>query len=140
MYAESTKNTQVALEGFPSGAPSFEGALCAGNTQFDWVPDEEPTTLPEAQKALCRACPMVQQCLQWATTTGAVGIWGGTTAAERRYKPRSTDAPAPLHPGPGDDSFYRQGCRCVECRAAQAAKMRRQRHQRRQRQQRKVKS
>lgn len=36
-------------------------------------------------KAVCRRCPVVEQCLDWAVKAGqAEGIWGGVTASERR--------------------------------------------------------
>ena len=39
----------------------------------------------ENAKAVCRGCPVEQQCLAWALTTGQdAGIWGGLTADERR--------------------------------------------------------
>jgi WhiB family transcriptional regulator, redox-sensing transcriptional regulator len=39
----------------------------------------------EQAKAVCRRCPVVQQCLAWALTSGQdAGIWGGLTPEERR--------------------------------------------------------
>ncbi|MGD1222580.1 MULTISPECIES: WhiB family transcriptional regulator [Streptomyces] len=39
----------------------------------------------EEAKAVCRACPVRDACLRWALDTGqAIGIWGGTSEAERR--------------------------------------------------------
>ncbi|MET9387507.1 WhiB family transcriptional regulator [Streptomyces sp. NPDC002928] len=36
-------------------------------------------------KAVCRRCPVMKQCLNWAIRVDPVeGIWGGTTEAERR--------------------------------------------------------
>ncbi|MFF0222081.1 WhiB family transcriptional regulator [Streptomyces sp. NPDC004629] len=36
-------------------------------------------------KAVCRHCPVTEQCLAWALDAGPVeGIWGGTTEGERR--------------------------------------------------------
>lgn len=36
-------------------------------------------------KALCARCPVMEQCRDWAVTSGeSEGIWGGTTPAERR--------------------------------------------------------
>ncbi|MGP4085969.1 WhiB family transcriptional regulator [Streptomyces sp. KR55] len=36
-------------------------------------------------KAVCRRCPVVEQCLDWAIQVGQVeGIWGGMTDSERR--------------------------------------------------------
>ena len=36
-------------------------------------------------KAVCRHCPVMEECLAWALTADPVeGIWGGTTEGERR--------------------------------------------------------
>ncbi|MFJ8357231.1 WhiB family transcriptional regulator [Streptomyces sp. NPDC093984] len=36
-------------------------------------------------KAVCRHCPVTEQCLAWAVDAGPIeGIWGGTTEGERR--------------------------------------------------------
>ncbi|RZB13659.1 WhiB family transcriptional regulator [Streptomyces sp. F001] len=36
-------------------------------------------------KAVCRRCPVMEQCLDWAIRVGQVeGIWGGMTDSERR--------------------------------------------------------
>ncbi|MEU0965798.1 WhiB family transcriptional regulator [Streptomyces sp. NPDC005917] len=41
-------------------------------------------------KAVCRRCPVMQQCLAWALDAHPVeGIWGGTTENERRSMRRS---------------------------------------------------
>ncbi|WP_028801452.1 WhiB family transcriptional regulator [Streptomyces sp. 142MFCol3.1] len=55
----------------------------------------------EEAKAVCRACPVRDACLRWALDTGqAIGIWGGTSEAERRAlarreaRRRSRDATA----------------------------------------------
>lgn len=42
----------------------------------------EDTAYP---KSLCGRCPVKDQCLDWAVTTGQKhGIWGGTSERERR--------------------------------------------------------
>ncbi|MEV5819246.1 WhiB family transcriptional regulator [Micromonospora haikouensis] len=39
----------------------------------------------EQAKAVCRRCPVVDQCLQWALTNGVDdGVWGGMSEDERR--------------------------------------------------------
>jgi WhiB family redox-sensing transcriptional regulator len=39
----------------------------------------------ERAKTVCRRCPVREQCLQWALDTGqTIGVWGGTSEAERR--------------------------------------------------------
>jgi WhiB family transcriptional regulator, redox-sensing transcriptional regulator len=35
-------------------------------------------------KAICAGCPVRVDCLAWALHAGEVGIWGGTTDADRR--------------------------------------------------------
>ena len=42
-------------------------------------------------KAVCATCPVREQCLQWALTTGqAAGVWGGKDETERRLIKRGT--------------------------------------------------
>ncbi|GGX57622.1 WhiB family transcriptional regulator [Streptomyces fructofermentans] len=44
-------------------------------------------------KAVCRGCPVREECLKWALETGqAIGVWGGTTEAERRTLKRRAGA------------------------------------------------
>ncbi|MCZ9349802.1 WhiB family transcriptional regulator [Streptomyces mutabilis] len=39
----------------------------------------------EQAKAVCRRCPVREQCLRWALDTGqSIGVWGGTSEMERR--------------------------------------------------------
>ncbi|MFI1417376.1 WhiB family transcriptional regulator [Streptomyces sp. NPDC020731] len=39
----------------------------------------------EQAKAVCRRCPVQEQCLEWALDTGqSIGVWGGTSETERR--------------------------------------------------------
>ncbi|MFI9829040.1 MAG: WhiB family transcriptional regulator [Streptomyces sp.] len=39
----------------------------------------------EQAKAVCHRCPVREQCLEWAMESGqAIGVWGGTSEAERR--------------------------------------------------------
>ncbi|EMF27403.1 WhiB family transcriptional regulator [Streptomyces pseudogriseolus] len=39
----------------------------------------------EQAKAVCRRCPVREQCLEWALETGqSIGVWGGTSETERR--------------------------------------------------------
>jgi WhiB family redox-sensing transcriptional regulator len=39
----------------------------------------------ERARAVCSGCPVRDECLQWALSTGqAAGVWGGLTPDERR--------------------------------------------------------
>jgi WhiB family transcriptional regulator, redox-sensing transcriptional regulator len=39
----------------------------------------------EEAKAVCRRCPVVNDCLQWALSSGQdAGVWGGLDEDERR--------------------------------------------------------
>ncbi|CAL9614700.1 WhiB family transcriptional regulator [Streptomyces sp. enrichment culture] len=47
----------------------------------------------EQAKAVCRRCPVQQQCLDWALETGqSIGVWGGTSENERRALKRRAAA------------------------------------------------
>ena len=56
------------------------------------VPDQDlrgvrKTEAAEAAIAMCRSCPVLKQCLEYALRhpeSTEHGIWGGTTAAQRR--------------------------------------------------------
>jgi WhiB family redox-sensing transcriptional regulator len=37
-----------------------------------------------AAKKICHACPLIRECLEFATRNGEMGIWGGTTESERK--------------------------------------------------------
>lgn len=45
----------------------------------------------EEAKAVCRRCPVTQDCLSWALETGQdAGVWGGLSEDERRALKRRT--------------------------------------------------
>src|SRR6476661_4617672 len=52
-------------------------------------------------KQVCRRCPVVEPCLQWALESGQdAGVWGGLSEDERRALKRRTARPAPAPPDP----------------------------------------
>lgn len=59
-------------------------ALCAGHPERGaWFPEEGQS--PARAKAICRACPVRGDCLDFALRTRQFeGVWGGTTPYERR--------------------------------------------------------
>lgn len=45
----------------------------------------------EEAKAVCRRCPVMGECLQWALESGQeAGVWGGLNEDERRAMKRRT--------------------------------------------------
>ena len=62
-------------------------------------PDPDDQTVKQA-KAMCRACPVREDCLLFALETKQVdGIWGGTTEIERRRLRRAWVAARRLRAG-----------------------------------------
>ncbi len=73
--------------------PSFDGTqMCRadGVDPDDWFPDGAPGRyggqhITGARAiAACHSCAWLEPCLRYALTHDVVGIWGGTTADERR--------------------------------------------------------
>ena len=59
-------------------------ALCAGHPERGAWFSDDPETERRA-KAVCRACPVRDECLRFALGTGQrEGVWGGRTPSERR--------------------------------------------------------
>ncbi|MEV5612645.1 WhiB family transcriptional regulator [Streptomyces sp. NPDC052225] len=65
----------------------LERAACVGEDPELFFP--VGTTGPavhdvRAAKAICRRCPVIAACLEWAVATGqTTGVWGGTSETER---------------------------------------------------------
>lgn len=58
-----------------------------------WWPAERGQA--DLAKAVCRNCPVVAACFNWAVHNEPHGVWGGTTAAEREDLRARLDLPAP---------------------------------------------
>lgn len=56
---------------------------CSGLDPLLWFPERgEPV---EPARAICRGCPVQEQCLEYALASGEkFGIWGGLSERERR--------------------------------------------------------
>ena len=51
----------------------------------------------ERAKAICRQCPVIDTCLEWALATAQdAGVWGGLSEGERREIRRSRRRAASL--------------------------------------------
>lgn len=67
--------------------PEFwrEAAACADDTEGLFFPDDGDIGAINRAKAVCESCPVADVCLSYAIETNQTeGIWGGTTARERR--------------------------------------------------------
>ena len=76
--------------------PPFDGSqLCAQTDPDLWFPTSEKQT-GRLAKSLCRTCPWLASCLDYALRHEVVGIWGARTERERidmRKKLKSTAEP-----------------------------------------------
>ncbi|GAA0402453.1 WhiB family transcriptional regulator [Microbispora corallina] len=57
--------------------------------------DDGRGTTPRA-RAICRGCPVIAECLQWALDHGELGVWGGTTETDRKRMKRKPKTAAVL--------------------------------------------
>lgn len=57
-----------------------DDAACQGS-EIDFYSESFAAVL--AAKRLCRSCPVLAQCQDWALVHEEFGIWGGTEARER---------------------------------------------------------
>lgn len=58
-------------------------AKCLGSLESNFYSHAE--RLQEAAKAICKQCDVQAECLNYAISRPEIfGVWGGTTAAERR--------------------------------------------------------
>lgn len=72
-------------------------AACVGEDPELFFPLSD-TLVPGAEAraalAVCRRCPVLLPCRGWAVENGEdAGIWGATTAAQRRALRRAADSP-----------------------------------------------
>lgn len=70
-------------------------AVCRDYDPELWFPISEESD--DVATGHCRTCPVRAECLEYALDIGAVGIWGGTTTAQRRQirARRATNPPRP---------------------------------------------
>lgn len=67
-------------------------AACVGTDPTLFYPPQDNHTL--AAQAICKRCPVRDECLQYALSfgsTGQFGVWGGTSANYRRRLLRRRD-------------------------------------------------
>lgn len=80
------RSTAAASQGLPG--EWTDDAACRGRRTAVFFPTDDSTA--GAAKALCRRCPVVEQCLEFALATHQdAGVWGGLSEGERRRLRRS---------------------------------------------------
>jgi WhiB family redox-sensing transcriptional regulator len=63
--------------------PWTDDAICAQTDPEVFYPEKGVN--PEKAKRICRSCPVVAECLEFALTTyQGFGVWGGKSPIERR--------------------------------------------------------
>ena len=72
------------VDGLNEWRPTWHAqAACRGTGVDSFIP--EPGTSTEPAKAICAVCSVRAPCLRYALADPQmVGVWGGTTAKERR--------------------------------------------------------
>jgi WhiB family redox-sensing transcriptional regulator len=126
-----------------------EHARCKGVDPATFFPVDKgrpPTTYDPyaAARVLCDACPVRDECLEYALEHEQLGMWGGRTPDERERiragepvsaspieRPLDRAKQAAGEPQDwcrGNTGTYKSGCHCRACRAAVAARERRRYH------------
>lgn len=63
--------------------PFSDRAVCRGHDPALWFPPNGVNV--DRARAICSTCPVVGECLSFAIADESLtGVWGGTTARERR--------------------------------------------------------
>lgn len=62
-----------------------EQAACSGSDNDIFFPIGEDEDVSAPAKSICAACPVSEECLQYALATNQTeGVWGGLSGPERR--------------------------------------------------------
>jgi WhiB family redox-sensing transcriptional regulator len=62
-----------------------EDSACSGADSEVFFPPSEDEAAAMAAKKICAACPVQEQCLQYALATNQTeGVWGGLSSGDRR--------------------------------------------------------
>ncbi len=60
-----------------------DDALCKDKDPDLFFPGPGESTMGKEAKEICKKCPSVEPCREWAIKHEALGVWGATTARER---------------------------------------------------------
>lgn len=76
---------RIDLAAITTPQPWMTDAVCATVDPDLWYPERGDGYSSRWAKRVCRACPVIAECLAYALDQGEeYGIWGGTSANERR--------------------------------------------------------
>jgi len=64
--------------------PNWERANCLGTDPEAFFPPSGITTDLQAAKRVCAACPIMDECAEWAIRHESDGLWGGLMPTERQ--------------------------------------------------------
>lgn len=67
-------------------------AVCAQVDASPFFPDKGQSDYVRDAKRLCRDCPLIQPCLEYALRSHSFGVWGGTSDFDRRRMRRERRA------------------------------------------------
>lgn len=119
-------------------------AACKGMDPELFLPQRGDNNTANTAKAVCKTCPIINDCLDYAVFHNAIGIWGGTSGRDRRHMVSKHPKPAARYKlGPtnkdeiqhGTYNGYAQHLRrrikpCPECSAAATEYRRNKRNER----------
>jgi len=62
----------------------FENPLCAEVDTELFYPEKGAYYESVEAKKICKKCPHLQECLEWALSNERHGVWGGTAPRDRQ--------------------------------------------------------
>lgn len=87
----SDKHTPRGMYRFPPAADvSWQRRSACRGSDLDFVPEDGSRKSEHRAKQICRVCPVIDECLDYALQFNEAGIWGGMTPNERRQLRRKS--------------------------------------------------
>jgi len=72
----------------------MDEALCRGRSDVNFFPDETYNAMAVRAVAICKVCPVREDCLEFAVENGIrYGIWGGLNYPQRKRWQRDSVIP-----------------------------------------------
>ena len=103
-----------------------EDAICSQTDLAIFFPNKGESARPA--KSICRRCPVVDDCREWAITTWEMfGVWGGTSETERRAERRRRGLPRPCPTCHVEPVRHPTANTCESCVAPSTVRQERQR-------------